>query len=189
MFFEVADVSYLARCPQARTNIDGQIPLPAVRTQIGVVIRGMDRVLIDANTFPAPDLFSAHSASIRPEACRPPCPDIAHQPAVLLLRHEHALAVSGVEMSILGRRFAEIVEHEDPQRRTQRVMRRLAFCHIAANVVGRAEFAPANLDHRVPHLRLEPDAGPVPVDLHIANHERAAFIWTGIFTGRAYGHS
>ena len=52
-------------------------------------------------------------------------------------------------------------------------MRRLAFGHIAANVVRRAKFAAANLDHGVPHLRLEPDAGPVPVDLHIANHERA----------------
>lgn len=68
-------------------------------------------------------------------------------------------------------------------------MRRLAFGHIAANVVRRAKFAAANLDHGVPHLRLEPDAGPVPVDLHIANHERAALIRTGIFTGRAYSHS
>jgi hypothetical protein len=75
----------------------------AVRTQIGVVIRGMDHVLIDANTFPAPNLFSAHSASIRPEASSPACPDFAHHPAILLLRHEHALAVSGVEVSVLGR--------------------------------------------------------------------------------------
>jgi hypothetical protein len=64
-----------------------------------------------------------------------------------------------------------ILENEDPQRRAQRVMRRFAFGHIAANIVRRAEFAAANLDHGVPHLRLEPDAGPVPVDLHIANHE------------------
>ena len=52
---------------------------------------------IAANTFPA------HSASIRPEANSPACPDVAHQPALLLLRHEHALAVSGVEVSVLGR--------------------------------------------------------------------------------------
>ena len=59
--------------------------------------------LIAANTFPVPNLFSAHSASIRTKACRPPCPDIAHQPAVLLLRHEHALAVSGAGVPVLGR--------------------------------------------------------------------------------------
>jgi hypothetical protein len=46
----------------------------------------MEHVLIDANTFPA------DNASIRPEANSPPFPDVAHQPAVLLLRHEHALA-------------------------------------------------------------------------------------------------
>jgi hypothetical protein len=49
-------------------------------------------------------------------------------------------------------------------------MRRLAFGHLAANVVRRAEFAAADLDHGVPHLRLEPDAGSMPVDFHIANH-------------------
>lgn len=54
--------------------------------------------------------------SIRPAACRPPSPDVAHQPAVLLLRQEHALAVSGAHVSVLGRGFAEIVEHESPQR-------------------------------------------------------------------------
>jgi CO/xanthine dehydrogenase FAD-binding subunit len=50
-------------------------------------------------------------------------------------------------------------------------MRRLAFGHVAANVVRCAEFAAANLGHGVPHLRLEPDAGTVPVDIHIADHQ------------------
>jgi hypothetical protein len=81
----------------------GQTPLPAVRGQIVVVIRSMDHVLIDANTFPAPNLFPAHSALIRPEAGSPPCLDVAHQPAILLLRHEHALAVAGAHVSVLGR--------------------------------------------------------------------------------------
>ena len=54
---------------------------------------------IAANTFPCD--FSP--ASIRPEANSPACPDVAHQPALLLLRHEHALAVSGVQVSVLGR--------------------------------------------------------------------------------------
>ena len=117
MFFEFADVSHLARCPQAKTDIDGKILLLGVRRQIGVVIRDMNRVLIATRTFPAPrNLFPADHASIRPEARRPPCPDVAHQPALLLLRHEHALAVTGVEVSVLGRCIAEIVEHENPQR-------------------------------------------------------------------------
>jgi hypothetical protein len=71
---------------------------------------------------------------IRPESNGPPCPDVAHKPALLLLRHEHVPSVAGAHVSVLGRGFAEIVEHENPQRRAERAMRRLAFGHIAANV-------------------------------------------------------
>jgi hypothetical protein len=41
--------------------------------------------------------------SLRPESNSPPCPDVAHKTALLLLRHEHALPVSGAHVSILGR--------------------------------------------------------------------------------------
>jgi hypothetical protein len=59
----------------------------------------MDHVLIDANTFPSSNLFSGHSASTRPEASSPPSPDVAHQPAVLLLRHEHVPSAAGAHVS------------------------------------------------------------------------------------------
>ena len=74
-----------------------------IRTQTGVDIRTMDRVLIDATIFLAPSLFFANSASIRSVARRPPRPDIAHQPAILLLRHEHVPSVAGAHVSVLGR--------------------------------------------------------------------------------------
>ena len=71
--------------------------------RLALSIRGVDRVLIDANTFPSSNLFSGHSASTRPEASSPPSPDVAHQPAVLLLRHEHVPSVAGAHVSVLGR--------------------------------------------------------------------------------------
>jgi hypothetical protein len=60
-------------------------------------------------------------------------------------------------------------------------VRRLAFGHIAANVMRRAEFTAANLGHGVPYLGFEPDACPVSVDANIPNHKRAAFVRTWIF--------
>jgi hypothetical protein len=60
-------------------------------------------------------------------------------------------------------------------------MRRLAFGHIAANVIRRAEFTTANLGHGVPYLGFEPDACPVSVHADITNHKRAAFVRTWIF--------
>ena len=77
--FEFADGNHLARSPQAGPNSS-----PPTHSLY-------------------PNLFSAHSASIRAKACRPRCTDIAHQPVVLLLRHELALAVSGAGVPILGR--------------------------------------------------------------------------------------
>jgi hypothetical protein len=71
----------------------------AVRTQIGLVIRGMDRVLIDANTFSAPNLFSAHYASpVRKLVVR----------RVLMSRISQRscccdMNMSGAEVSVLGR--------------------------------------------------------------------------------------
>ena len=60
-------------------------------------------------------------------------------------------------------------------------MRRLAFGHIAANVMRRAEFTAANLGHGVPYLWFEPDACPMSVHADITNHKRAAFVRTWIF--------
>ena len=66
----------------------GPIVLSAVRTQIGVIIRGMNRVLIDANIFPGPNLFPAGLCFIRPGACGLAYPEVAYQTAILLLREE-----------------------------------------------------------------------------------------------------
>ena len=78
MFSRFADGSHLARRPQAKTNIDGQILLLAVRGQIGVVIRV---------TYHVPIMTPTHSlrnsASMHPEACSPPHLDVAHQLSAL----------------------------------------------------------------------------------------------------------
>ena len=50
-----------------------------------------------------------------------------------------------------------------------------SFGHVAANVVRRAELAAANLDHGVPHLRLEPDADPVPVTFTSGSRASCAY--------------
>ncbi len=52
---------------------------------------------------PRTQFILAHSASTRPGACSLAYPDIAHQPAILLLRYEHVPSVAGAHVSVLGR--------------------------------------------------------------------------------------
>jgi hypothetical protein len=98
---------------------------------------------------------------------------LSHLQPFSLLRHEHSLAVPGRGVPALGRGCVEIVEDDNAQRRSERTVRRFAFGRVAANVVQRAELPAANLGQGIPDLRLQPDAGPVSVDVHIANHKRA----------------
>jgi hypothetical protein len=102
-------------------------------------------------------------------------------PPFTLFGQKHPLAVSDAPVPFFCRRYAEIIENENPKRRRQRTVRRFACGHVSAHVMRRAEFATANFRQRIPNLRFKPDARPAAPDTDIAHHQYALSVGSQIF--------